>query len=51
MLLNEAAQRAPLGELIDIMDVGFTCALLAKPYAQCLTGSTIYIDGGVNIMA
>ena len=51
LMLNEAAQRAPLGELVDIMDVGFTCAFLATPYARRLTGSTIYVDGGVNIMA
>ncbi|MFZ4538011.1 enoyl-ACP reductase FabI [Propionivibrio sp.] len=51
LLLNEAGQRAPLGELVDIMDVGFTCAFLATPYARRLTGSTIYVDGGVNIMA
>ena len=31
MLLNEAASKAPLGELVDIMDVGWTCAYLATP--------------------
>jgi enoyl-[acyl-carrier protein] reductase I len=51
LLLNEAAERAPLGELVDIMDVGFTCAFLATPYARRLSGETLYIDGGVNIMA
>ncbi|RPJ45634.1 MAG: enoyl-[acyl-carrier-protein] reductase FabI [Betaproteobacteria bacterium] len=51
LLLTEAAQRAPLGELVDIMDVGFTCAYLATPYARRLSGETLYIDGGVNIMA
>jgi enoyl-[acyl-carrier protein] reductase I len=50
LLLNEAAQRAPLGELVDIMDVGFTCAFLATPYARRLSGETIYVDGGVHIM-
>ena len=50
-LLNEAAQRAPLGELVDIMDVGYTCAFLATPLARRLTGATLYVDGGVNIMA
>ncbi|MDH4180991.1 MAG: enoyl-ACP reductase FabI [Betaproteobacteria bacterium] len=50
-LLNDAAQRAPLGELVDIMDVGFTCAYLATPYARRLSGETLYVDGGVNIMA
>jgi enoyl-[acyl-carrier protein] reductase I len=51
LLLAEAAQKAPLGELVDIMDVGFTCAYLATPYARRLSGSTLYVDGGVNIMA
>ncbi len=50
-LLNEAAHRAPLGELVDIMDVGYTCAFLATPYAKRLSGSTLYVDGGVNIVA
>jgi len=51
LLLNEAGQRAPLGNLVDIMDVGFTCAYLATPYARRLTGATMYVDGGINIMA
>src|SRR5678809_270642 len=34
LLLNEAAQRAPIGELVDIMDVGYSCAFLATPYAR-----------------
>jgi len=51
LLLNEAVQRAPVGELVDIMDVGFACAYLATPYARRMTGSTVYVDGGVNIMA
>jgi enoyl-[acyl-carrier protein] reductase I len=50
LLLNEAASRAPIGELVDIDDVGYTCAYLATPYARRLTGQTIYVDGGVNIM-
>jgi len=51
LLVDEAASRAPLGELIDIMDVGFTCAYLASPFARHLTGEILYIDGGLNIMA
>jgi enoyl-[acyl-carrier protein] reductase I len=51
LLLTEAAQKAPLGELVDIMDVGFACAYLATPYARRLSGDTIYVDGGVHIMA
>ena len=51
LLLNEAASRAPVGELVEIDDVGFACAYLATPYARRMTGQTIYVDGGVNIMA
>ena len=51
ILLAEAAQKAPVGELVDIMDVGFACAYLATPYARRVTGDTVYVDGGVNIMA
>jgi enoyl-[acyl-carrier protein] reductase I len=51
LLLNEAVKRAPTGELVDIMDVGFACAYLSTPYARRMTGETLYVDGGVNIMA
>lgn len=51
VLLNNAAEKAPVGELVDIMDVGFTCAYLATPFARRLTGGTVYVDGGANIVA
>jgi enoyl-[acyl-carrier protein] reductase I len=51
LLLNEAARKAPLGELIDIMDVGYTCAYLATGLARRVTGGTVYVDGGTNIVA
>ena len=51
LLLNEAASRAPVGELVDIDDVGYACAFLATSYARRMTGQTLYVDGGVNIMA
>lgn len=51
LLLSEAAERAPVGELVDIDDVGMATAYLATPYARRITGSTLYVDGGVNIMA
>jgi len=50
LLLSEAAAQAPIGELVDIMDVGYTCAFLATPYARRMTGNTIFVDGGVSIM-
>jgi enoyl-[acyl-carrier protein] reductase I len=51
LLLTEAAEKAPVGELVDIMDVGFACAYLATPYARRMSGQTLYVDGGVSIMA
>ena len=51
LLLAKAARKAPVGELVDIMDVGFACAYLATPYARRLSGETLFVDGGVNIMA
>ena len=51
LLLNEAAHRAPLGELIDIMDVGFACAYLATSFSHRITGGTVYVDAGANIVA
>lgn len=50
-LLNDAAQRAPLRELVDVMDVGNACAYLATPQARRITGGTFYIDGGMSSMA
>jgi len=51
LLLNEAAQRAPVGELVDIDDVGMATAYLATPYARRITGSTAFVDARLNIMA
>ena len=50
-MLNDAVQRSPVGELVDIMDVGFACAYLATPYGRRLTGQTMHVDGGISIMA
>lgn len=49
-LLNQATERAPLHELVDIDDVGFACAYLATDFAKRITGGTIYINGGANII-
>ncbi len=51
LLLNEAEAKSPVGELVDIMDVGYTCAYLATPFARRVTGGTVYVDGGSNIVA
>jgi enoyl-[acyl-carrier protein] reductase I len=51
LMLNEAAHKSPLGELVDVMDVGFACAYLASDFARRITGGTIYVDGGANVVA
>ncbi len=51
LLLSEAAEKAPIGELVDVMDVGYACAFLATPFARRITGGTIYVDGGVHVVA
>jgi len=51
LLLNEAAAEAPLGQLVDIDDVGHACAYLATDFARRITGGTIYVDAGSNIIA
>ena len=49
-LLAVAAERAPAHDLVDIDDVGMTTAYLATPFAQLMTGNTIFIDGGYHAM-
>jgi enoyl-[acyl-carrier protein] reductase I len=51
LMLNEAAHKAPLSELVDVMDVGYTCAYLATPFARRITGELVYVDGGANLIA
>ena len=50
LMLNQAAAESPLGQLVDIDDVGHACAYLATPWAHRITGGTIYVDGGANII-
>jgi enoyl-[acyl-carrier protein] reductase I len=50
-MLNDSLDRTPVGEPVDIMDVGFACAYLATPYGRRLTGNTLYVDGGISVMA
>jgi len=45
------ARQPDLGTAVTLIPVGFAVAYLATPYARRMTGSTVYVDGGVNIMA
>lgn len=50
-LLSEAAARAPARQLVSIEDVGIATAALAGDGARLITGETIYVDGGLHIVA
>lgn len=49
-MIKNALDKAPLRNLVSIDDVGALCAFLASDVARGLTGGTIYIDGGFNIV-
>lgn len=50
-LMQDAMERAPLHKLVDIEDVGALCAFLVSDGARSLTGGTIHVDGGFNIVS
>jgi len=49
-MLDHIADRAPLRRNITAEEVGNVCAFLAGPHASGMTGGTIYVDAGYNIM-
>jgi len=49
-LLDKARTKAPARRLVSIDDVGAATAFLAHDAARLMTGETLYIDGGYNIM-
>ena len=49
-LLDDSSRRAPLRRPFGIDDVGDLCAFIASDAARAITGSTLYVDGGVHIL-
>jgi enoyl-[acyl-carrier protein] reductase I len=49
-LLAKAKERAPSRALVSIDDVGVATAFLAHDAAKLITGQTLYVDGGYNIL-
>ncbi len=49
-LMEEAIERAPLHRLVSPADVGALAAYLVSDVATSITGGTIYIDGGYNVI-
>jgi len=50
-LLERAASRAPMHQLVTIDDVGAVAACLVSDAARKMTGNTAYVDGGYHIVA
>jgi enoyl-[acyl-carrier protein] reductase I len=49
-LLERAAARAPMHQLVTIEDVGAMAVCLVSDAARAMTGATAYVDGGYNIV-
>lgn len=49
-MLKAHAERAPLHRNVDQLEVGGTALYLASELASAVTGETIYVDCGYNIM-
>jgi enoyl-[acyl-carrier-protein] reductase (NADH) len=48
--LEKAPSKAPAHRLVSIDDVGAATAFLALDAARLITGATLYIDGGYDII-
>jgi len=49
-LMADAIEHSPMRCLATIEDVGALCAFLAGDGARAITGGTLYVDGGYNIL-
>jgi enoyl-[acyl-carrier protein] reductase I len=49
-MLKAVADRAPLHRNVDQLEVGGAALFLASPLSSAITGETLYVDCGYNIM-
>jgi enoyl-[acyl-carrier protein] reductase I len=49
-MLKNHAEHAPLKRNVEVKEVGDTALFLCSPLASAITGETIYVDCGYNIM-
>jgi enoyl-[acyl-carrier protein] reductase I len=49
-MLKAHAERAPLKRNVDVHEVGSTGVFLASDASSGITGETIYVDCGYNVM-
>ena len=50
-LLADAAQRSPLGRLVSLEEIASLTTFLCSDESSGMTGQTIYVDAGFNIVA
>jgi len=50
LMLKNHAEHAPLKRNVDAKEVGYTALFLASDLASAITGETLYVDCGYNIM-
>jgi len=48
--IDYSVANAPMGQELYNDDVGATAAFLLSPLARCITGATVYVDNGLNVM-
>lgn len=48
--IDYSVANAPLSQQLYSDDVGATALFLLSPLARAITGSTIYVDNGLNVM-
>lgn len=49
-LISEAAEKAPLHQIVTIEDVGAMAAFLVSDSARHVTGQVIFVDAGYNVI-
>ena len=49
-MIDTFAQRSPIPEAIDNEDVGSSCLFLMSDLSKHITGETLYVDSGYNIL-
>ena len=50
-MVDFSKRNSPLGQAVDPLEVGNTAAFLLSPLASGITGSVVYVDKGLNVMA
>lgn len=50
-LMAEAARKSPLGRLVSLEEISALTTFLCSPASSGMTGQTIYVDAGYNMMA